>query len=132
MSILLYFFHVYDFMRFLDVHYVIHITRALRRGHSLSQHTQFLKNNMIAEKDLLGNFDIFYRTEVQTLPSRLHLARFARARFAHRARENFRKKSVSQSTRNALKRIEMQKNFFYPFDVLRASRVAQSPSGVAY
>ena len=39
----------------------------------------------------------------------LHLACFARARFTLCANENFRKKSVSQSTRNALKRIEMQK-----------------------
>ena len=32
----------------------IMITRALdRRGHSLSQHTQFLKNNMIDENDFL-------------------------------------------------------------------------------
>ena len=38
---------------------------------------------------------------------------------------------MSQSTRNALKRIEMQKNFFYPFNLLRALRVAQSPSGEA-
>ena len=30
-------------------------TRALdRRGHSLSQHTQFLKNNMIAQIDILS------------------------------------------------------------------------------
>ena len=43
----------------------------------------------------------------------------------------FKKKSVSQSTRIALKRIEKQKNIFYPFDALRALRVAQSPSGVA-
>ena len=49
--------------------------------------------------------------------TRSHLARFARARFALRANENFRKKSVSQSTQNALKRIEMQK-IFYPFDRL--------------
>ena len=27
------------------------LTRALRRGHSLSQHTQFLKNNIIAENN---------------------------------------------------------------------------------
>ena len=86
------------------------ITRALRRGHSLSQHTQFLKNNMIAEND-------FYETLIQLIGStRSHLARFARARFALRAHENFRKKSVSQSTRNALKRIEMQKKNVYPFD----------------
>ena len=40
------------------------------------------------------------------------------------------KKSVSQSTRIALKRIENQKKI-YPFDPLRASRIAQSPSGEA-
>ena len=38
------------------------------------------------------------------------------------------KKSVSQSTRNALKRIEMKKKIFTP---LRTSRVAQSASGEA-
>ena len=38
---------------------------------------------------------------------------------------------MSQSTRNALKRIEMQKKIVYPFDRLRASRVAQSASGEA-
>ena len=75
---------------------------------------------------------IFNGTLIQSSgPTRSHLARFARARFTLCAHENFRKKkSVSQSTRNALKRIEMQKKI-YPFDRLRASRVAQSPSGVA-
>ena len=49
----------------------------------------------------------FYKTLIQSIgPTRSHLAR---ARFAVRAHENFRKESVSQSTRNALKRIEMQK-----------------------
>ena len=38
----------------------------------------------------------------------------------------FSKEKASQSTRNALKRIEMQKSCFYTFD-----RVAQSPSGEA-
>ena len=42
----------------------------------------------------------------------------------------FKKKSVSQSTRIALKRIEMQKKF-YPFEPLRTLRVAQRPSGEA-
>ena len=52
---------------------------------------------------------IFNETLIQSMePTCSHLARFARARFAP-AHENFRKKSVSQSTRNALKRIEMQK-----------------------
>ena len=45
------------------------------------------------------------------LASRSHLARFALARFALRAHENFRKKSVSQSTQNALKLVKMQKKF---------------------
>ena len=48
-------------------------------------------------------------------------------RFALRAHKNFRKKkSVSQSTQNALKRVKMQKKFFTPFDSIRASRVARS------
>ena len=51
----------------------------------------------------------------------------SRSRFTIRAHKNFWKRSVSQSTRNALKRIEMQKKF----DPLRASRYAQSPSGEA-
>ena len=52
----------------------------------------------------------FYETLIQSSgPTRLHLARFAHARFTLRAHENFRKKSVSQSTRKALKRIQMQK-----------------------
>ena len=49
-------------------------TRALRRGHSLSQHAQFLKNNMIAENDFLWNFDTIDRT------TRSHLPRFDRVR----------------------------------------------------
>ena len=102
-------------------------TRALRRSHSLSQHTKFLKNNMIAENDLLGNFDTIYRAKVSTHPTRSHLARFAR--FTLLAHENFRKKSMSQSTRNDLR--AMQKKKFYPFDLLFASRIAPSPSGVA-
>ena len=55
---------------------------------------------------------------------RSHLARFAREMLAHvscfaprsltfRAHENLRKKSVFQSTRSALKRIEMQKKKFF-------------------
>ena len=75
-------------------------TRLLdRRGHSRSQHTRFLKMRMI----------FFCETLIHSIgPTRSHFARFARARFALRAHENFRKKSVSQSTQNALKRIEMQ------------------------
>ena len=75
---------------------------------------------------------IFYETLIPSSgPTRSHwLTSLARVlRFA--LTKIFEKKSVSQSTRNALKRIEMQKKFFYPFDRLRASRVAQSPSGVA-
>ena len=79
-------------------------TRALdRRGHSLSQPTHFLKNNLTDENDF------FYESLIQSIgPTRSHLARFARVRFALSA-QNFRKKSVSKSTRNALKRIEMHK-----------------------
>ena len=52
---------------------------------------------------------IFYETLIQSSgPTRSHLARFARARFTLRAHENFRKKSVSQSTRNALKRMQIK------------------------
>ena len=54
----------------------------------------------------------------------------AQAGFALRSHKNFRIKSVSQSTRNALKHIEMQKKKFLPSDPLRALRVAQSQSGV--
>ena len=50
------------------------------------------------------------------------------SRVARSSRKFSKKKSVSQSTRNALKRIEMQKKNLYPFDRLRASRVAQSAS----
>ena len=47
--------------------------------------------------------------------ARILLASLARVlRFA--LTKIFEKKSVSQSTQNALKRIEMQKKFFYPFD----------------
>ena len=45
--------------------------------------------------------------------------------------QKFSKKSVSQSTQNALKRVKMQTKNFTPFDRLRASRVVQSPSGIA-
>ena len=58
---------------------------------------------------------------------RSHLARIVSARFALRAHKNFQEKSVSQSTQNALKRIEMEKktNNFTPL-----THYAQSPSGV--
>ena len=86
-------------------------TRALdRRGHSLSQHTQFLKNNMIDE-------NVFNETLIQLIgPTLSHLARYARAFFALRAHENFRKKKCvsigskcSETHRNA-------KKYFNPFD----------------
>ena len=54
--------------------------------------------------------------------SRSHLAR---ARFALRTHKIFQKKSVSQSTRNALNREKSQKKFFTPFDPLRALRSAK-------
>ena len=67
---------------------------------------------------------------VASLPraSRFALASRSHRSRAFRAHENFRKKSVSQLTQNALKRIKMQKkNFFFtPFDPLCASRVARS------
>ena len=61
---------------------------------------------------------IFCETLIQSSgATRSHLARFARARFTLRAHENFRKKkSVSQSTRNALKRIEMHTKNFTPYE----------------
>ena len=44
-------------------------------------------------------------------------------RMARGSQKISRKKSVSQSTRNALKRIEMpKKNFFYPYDRIRVKR----------
>ena len=50
---------------------------------------------------------IFYKTLIQSIePTRSHLAR---KRFA--LTKIFEKKSVSRSTLNALKRIEMQKKF---------------------
>ena len=52
---------------------------------SLSQHTQFLKNNMIGE-----DFFFFFETLIKSTHS--HLARFACARFALCAHENFQKK----------------------------------------
>ena len=51
----------------------------------------------------------------------------SRAFCASRSQKIFEKKSVSQSTQNALKRVKMQKKkLFTPFDPLRASRVARS------
>ena len=68
---------------------------------------------------------------------RSQLARFARNLLASLARilrslsQKVLKRSVSQSTRNDLKRIEMQKEkkIVYPFDPLGA--LAQSPSAVS-
>ena len=74
-----------------------------------SQGSQSFKAYTISTDE---NDFFFYETLIHSIgPTRSHLARFARARFALRAHENFQKKSVSQSTRNALKRIEMQKKF---------------------
>ena len=80
---------------------------------------------------MIDENDFFNETLIQSIgPTHSQLARFARVRFALRAHENFRKK-VSQSTQNAMKRIEMQQQKNYPFDPLCASRVSQSPSGIA-
>ena len=71
-------------------------TRLLgRRGHSLSQHTQFLKNNMIDE-------NVFYETLIQLIgPTRSHLACFVRKRFALLTHKKISKKKV------CLNRLEM-------------------------
>ena len=75
-----------------------HTTRLLgRRSHSLSQHTQFLKMRMIF---FFWNFDTFNQTN--TLAS---CSLRSRAFCASRSRKFSKKKSVSQSTQNALKRI---------------------------
>ena len=61
---------------------------------------------------------IFYETLIHSIgPRRSHLAHFARAR---------EKKSVSQSTQNALKRIEMPKKKFTALTdyALRKARAA--------
>ena len=64
-------------------------TRALRRALSLSQHTQFLKKNMIAENIF------FYENLIQSIgPTRLYLARCARARFTLRAQKKIFEKKV--------------------------------------
>ena len=103
-------------------HFSEWLTRLLdRRDHSLSQHTQFLKMRMI-----------FYETLTHSIgPKRSHLVRFARARFALRAHENFRKKKCVSIDSKCSKTHRNAKKKFYLFDRLRASRVAQSPSGVA-
>ena len=114
-------------------------------GHSLSQHTQCLKNNMVAENDF------FYETFLQSIgPTRSHLARFARIllaslascslrsylarfackRFVLRALKNLRKK-MCISIDSKCSETQKCKKKIYPFDRLRASRVEQSPSGVA-
>ena len=67
---------------------------------------------------MIDENDFFYETLIQSIgPTHSQLDRFARARFALRAsrsRKFSKKKSVSQSTQNDLKRIEMQKNVFTP------------------
>ena len=51
-----------------------------------------------------------YETLIQSIgQTRSHLARFARERFALRTHEKFRKNSVPESMRYALKRIDMQR-----------------------
>ena len=81
---------------------------------------------MIAENDFFMKlcYNQSYQQARILLASLAHVLRFALTKISE-------KEGVSQSTRNALKRIEMQKKIFYLFDRLRASRVAQSPSGVA-
>ena len=83
-------------------------TRALdRRGHGLSQHIQYLKNNMIDENDFfLWNFDTINRTN--TLASCLLRSR---ASCASRSRKFLKKKCVSidskcsETHRNAKKKL---------------------------
>ena len=74
------------------------------------------------------NVGFFNETLIQSIrPTRsLRLRTFC----ALRSRKFLKKKSVSQWTQNALKRIKMQKNFTPLTDYAR-KRVAQSPSGVA-
>ena len=99
-----------------------------------------LTSKILAYRPALQAFRLALRGySVASLPRALRFARSHLACFAHdgltRARfaslENFRKKKCvsidskcSETQRNA-------KNKFYPFDPLRASRVAQSPSGEA-
>ena len=70
----------------------------------------------------------FYETLIHLIePTRSHLARFARPRFALRAHENFRKeKCVSIDSKGSETHKFEKKN--YPFDRFRALRVAQNPS----
>ena len=63
---------------------------------------------MIAENDFLWNFDTMNQADQHTRILLVRVLRFAQTKI--------KKKSVSQSTQNDLKRIEMQKNIFYPFD----------------
>ena len=63
---------------------------------------------------------IFYETDQH---ARIWLASLAR--FTLRAHENFRKKSVSQSTQNALKRIDMQKKNLPLWPITRFARSAK-------
>ena len=78
---------------------------------------------------------IFYETLIQSSgPTRSHLARFAQAHFVLCAHENFRKKkcvSIDWKCSETHRNVKKKKKKNYPFDRFRASRVAQSPSGVA-
>ena len=76
--------------------------------------------------------NVFYETLIQFIgPTRSHLARFARARFALRAHENFRKEKCVSIDLKCSETHKNAKKYFYPFDRLRASRVARSASGEA-
>ena len=98
-------------------------TRLLdRRGHSLSQHTQFLKMRMI----FFWNFDTLNRTNTLTSCSLR-----SRAFCASRSRKFSKKKVCLNRLKMLWNAKQCKKKKIYPFDRLRASRVAQSPSGVA-
>ena len=62
---------------------------------------------------------------VASLPRRFALRARILGRFAP---SKFKKKSVSQSTQNGLKRIKMQKKFFIPFCSERRSATLPSPA----
>ena len=87
------------------------ITRLLgRRSHSLSQHTQFLKNNMIAENDFLWNFDTIKRNQ----HARIWLASLARV---SRSQKFFEKKkcvSIDSKCSETRKNAKKKKKKFTP------------------
>ena len=103
-------------------------TRLLgRRSHSLSQYTQcqYLKNNMIDENDFF--MKLWYNQSDQH--TRILLVLLV-AFCASRARK-FRKKSVSQSTPNALKHIEMQKKNLPLWPITRFAHSAKPKRRIA-